>query len=200
MRKLAFSALGGRRGGSPAPTGVAIVATGAGPLEPDEYAYGEDPRIVSDNGGIFSTLEWDAGDRSAREFRKTASIMKLVVNGYAGAGCIEIGGYDYHGGRRAEGEVKDYRAGRCMGACLEYAHRRNVPLMLYVFSDGSLSSNAIVALNAGARIAGCMHNTGPGGYGVVITEEMFDAAHVYYRYVMDTVPVGTSGSVSSSAS
>jgi hypothetical protein len=105
---------------------------------------GEDPRIVSDNGGIFGTAEWDAGDRSAREFRKTASIMKLVLSGYAGAGCIEMGGYAYHGGRRAEGEVKDFRAGQCMGACLEYAARWNKPLMLYVFSDGSLSSNGVI--------------------------------------------------------
>ncbi len=55
-----------------------------------------------------------------------------------------MGGYDYHGGRRAEGEVKDERAGRCMGACLEYAARLGVPLMLYVFSDGSLSSNGAI--------------------------------------------------------
>jgi hypothetical protein len=51
-------------------------------------------------------------------------------------------------GARAEGEVKDFRAGRCMGACLEYASRANgglgVPLMMYVFSDGSLSSNGVI--------------------------------------------------------
>src|SRR5690606_26962540 len=70
--------------------------------------------------------------------------MKLVIEGYAGAGCITVGGYDYHGGMRQEGEVKDFRAGRCMGACLEYAHRKGVPLMLYVFSDGSLSSNGVI--------------------------------------------------------
>jgi hypothetical protein len=55
-----------------------------------------------------------------------------------------MGGYDYHGGARAEGEVKDFRAGRCMGACIEYAARVGVPLMLYVFSDGSLSSNGVI--------------------------------------------------------
>ena len=77
--------------------------------------------------------------------------MKLVINGYAGAGCIEMGGYDYHGGRRAEGEVKDERAGRCMGACLEYAARIGVPLMLYVFSDGSLSSNGAIDNTAEGR-------------------------------------------------
>jgi len=104
-----------------------------------------DPEIVAPDGtGIFTTDEFTANDRSAREFQKTAAVMKLVMNGFAGAGCIEMGGYDYHGGRRAEGEVKDFRAGRCMGACLEYAARKNVPLMLYVFSDGSLSSNGAI--------------------------------------------------------
>ena len=102
-----------------------------------------DPEIVGPDG-IFTESEFNAGDSDAREFQKTASIMKLVMNGYAGAGCIEMGGYDYHGGRRAEGEVKDFRAGRCMGACLEYAARLGTPLMLYVFSDGSLSSNGAI--------------------------------------------------------
>jgi hypothetical protein len=111
---------------------------GGVPIDPSQ-----DPEIVGPNG-IFSAAEFNAGDRDAREFQKTAAIMKLVVNGYAGAGTIEMGGYDYHGGARAEGEVKDERAGRCMGACLEYAARQGVPLMMYVFSDGSLSSNGTI--------------------------------------------------------
>ncbi len=98
-----------------------------------------DPDIVG-AGGIFSQAEYDSNG----EFRKTASVMKLVMNGFAGAGSITMGGYDYHGGRRAEGEVKDFRAGRCMGACLEYAARLGIPLMLYVFSDGSLSSDGAI--------------------------------------------------------
>ncbi len=102
-----------------------------------------DPEIVGSDG-IFTEAEFNAGGQDSREFQKTASIMKLVMNGYAGAGCIEMGGYDYHGGRRAEGEVKDFRAGRCMGACLEYAARLGTPLMLYVFSDGSWSSNGAI--------------------------------------------------------
>jgi len=113
----------------------------------------KDPEIVDQpNGvpgtGIFTEDEFfglnGADGRSAREFQKTASIMKLVINGFAGAGTIEMGGYDYHGGARAEGEVKDERAGRCMGACLEYAARMGKPLMMYVFSDGSLSSNGAI--------------------------------------------------------
>jgi len=111
----------------------------------------EDPLIVDqvegDGTGIFTRDEFGLNGnstRDSREFQKTASIMKLVVNGFAGAGTVEMGGYDYHGGARAEGEVKDERAGRCMGACLEYAARLGKPLMMYVFSDGSLSSNGTI--------------------------------------------------------
>ncbi len=100
--------------------------------------------VADDNSAIFTSAEFTDGSRDAREFQKTASVMKLVMNGFAGAGCIEMGGYDYHGGARAEGEVKDFRAGRCMGAVLEYAARLQKPVMLYVFSDGSLSSNGVL--------------------------------------------------------
>ncbi len=116
---------------------------GATPLDP-----GEDPLIVDQPGvagtGIFTDAEFFGGGRDGREFRKTASMMKLVINGFAGAAVIEMGGYDYHGGARAEGEVKDFRAGRCMGACIEYAARIGTPLMMYVFSDGSLASNGAI--------------------------------------------------------
>jgi hypothetical protein len=95
-----------------------------------------DPLIVGETG-IFSQEEFDA----EREFRKTASVMKLVVNGFSGAGTVTMGGFDYHTGDRATGEMRDLRAGRCMGACLEYAARVGMPLMLYVFSDGSVASN-----------------------------------------------------------
>jgi len=102
-------------------------------------------------GAIFGDLEFNANDATGAEFRKTASVMKMVINGFAGAGTIEMGGYDYHGGRRAEGEVKDFRAGQCMGACLEYAAARQVPLMLYVMSDGSLSSNGVLDMSIDGR-------------------------------------------------
>jgi hypothetical protein len=111
---------------------------------------GNDPMIVGPTG-IFSDADWNIGGRDEDEFRKTAAVMKLVIEGYAGAGCVTMGGYDYHGGMRQEGEVKDFRAGRCMGACLEYAARMNMPLMMYVFSDGSLSSNGTVDNSVNGR-------------------------------------------------
>lgn len=90
--------------------------------------------------GVFSQAEFD-GDG---EFRKTASVAKLVVNGYAGAGTITMGGYDYHTGDRSTGEARDLRAGRCIGACLEYAAKKGMPIMIYVFSDGSVFSNGMI--------------------------------------------------------
>jgi hypothetical protein len=98
-------------------------------------------------GGIFSDAEFAADS----EFRKTAAVMKMVINGYAGAGTITMGGFDYHTGERATGEIRDFRAGVCMGACLEYAARVGVPLMLYVFSDGSLDSNGTLDNSADGR-------------------------------------------------
>lgn len=98
-----------------------------------------DADIVGGANSIFTADEFN----NDREFRKTASIMKLVVNGYAGAGTIAMGGYDYHTGDRATGELRDLRAGRCMGACLEYAARLGKPLMMYVYSDGSVFSNGM---------------------------------------------------------
>lgn len=96
--------------------------------------------IVNDNGGIFTEAEFD-GDG---EFRKTASVMKMVIDRHAGAGTIQMGGFDYHTGDRSTGEVRDLRAGKCIGACLEYARRMNTPVMIYVFSDGSLASNGAI--------------------------------------------------------
>ncbi len=92
-----------------------------------------DPDIAQ----IFSAGDL-AGDR---EFRKTAAVMKMVMNGYAGAGTITMGGYDYHTGNRTTGDARDVRAGQCIGACLRYAEILGKPLMIYVCSDGSLASN-----------------------------------------------------------
>lgn len=109
-----------------------------------------DPDIVGPSG-IFSQAEFN----SDGEFRKTASVMKMVVNGFAGAGTITMGGYDYHTGDRITGELRDLRAGRCIGACLEYAARANngagVPLMIYVCSDGSVFSNGMTDASAGGK-------------------------------------------------
>jgi hypothetical protein len=84
-------------------------------------------------------------------FEKVASVMKLCIDGRAGAGTIEQGGYDYHNGTRATGEIRDLRAGIGIGMCLEYAALNNKPVMIYVFSDGSLASNGRIDDSADGR-------------------------------------------------
>jgi len=78
------------------------------------------------------------------DFQKTAAVSKLVVNGIAGAGTIQFGGYDYHDSTRTTGDARDRKAGQQIGAALEYARLVGRPLMIYVFSDGSVASDGTV--------------------------------------------------------
>jgi hypothetical protein len=103
-----------------------------------------DPNI---NGGIFTTAEYSANS----DYRKTAAVMKLVIDGNAAAGTIEMDGFDYHTGDRATGEARDLNLGNCIGACLEYASLVNKPVMIYVFSDGSLASSGMIDSSVGGR-------------------------------------------------
>ena len=105
----------------------------------DKYAAGDTLNVDADTNvaAAFGLTDYTSNG----EFRKTASVMKMVVNGLAGAGTITMGGYDYHTGNRTTGDARDVRAGICIGACLRYAELVGKPLMIYVFSDGSLSSN-----------------------------------------------------------
>jgi hypothetical protein len=97
--------------------------------------------------GIFTTAEY----QSNPDFRKTAAIMKLVIHGDAAAGTIQMDGFDYHTGDRATGETRDLNLGNCIGAVLEYAARKGKPVMIYVFSDGSLASDGSIDSSVAGR-------------------------------------------------
>jgi hypothetical protein len=99
-----------------------------------------DPNIV---GPIFTSAEL-VGPNADSDFQKTAAVMQLVINGDAAAGTIELDGFDYHTGERGTGETRDFAAGQCIGACLAYAAAKGKPVMIYVFSDGSLFSNGMI--------------------------------------------------------
>jgi hypothetical protein len=105
-----------------------------------------DPNVVGPSG-IFNAAEFAANS----DYQKTASIMKLVIDGNAAAGTIEMDGFDYHTGDRATGEARDLNLGNCIGACLEYAARVGKPVMIYIFSDGSLASNGMIDSSVGGR-------------------------------------------------
>jgi hypothetical protein len=105
-----------------------------------------DPNIVG-SGGIFTTAEYQGNS----DYQKTAAVMKLVIDGNAAAGTIEMNGFDYHSGNRMDGEARDLNLGNCIGACLEYASRVGKPVMIYVFSDGSLASSGMIDNSVGGR-------------------------------------------------
>jgi hypothetical protein len=81
-----------------------------------------DARIVGP-GGIFTQAEYD-GDR---EFQKTAAVMKMVIDGNAGAGTIQMGGFDSTGDRSPAKCATC--AGQCIGAALN-TRRAWRPVML----------------------------------------------------------------------
>ena len=105
-----------------------------------------DPNIVGPSG-IFSSTEYFAN----QDYQKTAAVMKLVIDGNAAAGTIEMDGFDYHTGDRSTGEARDLNLGNCIGACLEYAAKVGKPVMIYVFSDGSLASDGTIDSSVGGR-------------------------------------------------
>jgi hypothetical protein len=103
---------------------------------PSDLDPTQDADIV---GPIFQSSDFSDSD-----IAKTATVMKLVLNGFAGAGTISLGGFDYHDNTRATGETRNFKAGQMIGAVLEYAQRIKKPVMIYVFSDGSLTSSSMV--------------------------------------------------------
>jgi hypothetical protein len=98
-----------------------------------------------------ATPIFNASDFSNSNVAMTATVMKLVMNGFAGAGTISLGGFDYHDNTRATGETRNFEAGQMIGAVLEYAQRLGKPVMIYVFSDGSLTSSSMVDTTAAGR-------------------------------------------------
>lgn len=113
---------------------------------------GDLPDGDADIRAIFPLGDPNGDLTNDRELAKTAAVMKMVINGYAGAGTITMGGYDYHTGNRTTGDARDVRAGQCIGACLEYARLVGKPVMIYVCSDGSVASNGTPDAAAGDKL------------------------------------------------
>jgi hypothetical protein len=118
-----------------------IFSAGPAGLDPTQ-----DQLIVGGSSPIFT-----AADFTDPDVQMTASVMKLVIDGYAGAGTIALGSFDYHDGTRATGETRNFQAGQMIGAVLEYAQRKNTPVMIQIMSDGSLSANSTVDTSAAGR-------------------------------------------------
>ena len=99
-----------------------------------------DPDIVGP-GGIFTPAEYDGDD----EFRKTAAVMKMVHRRLRRR-------RHHHDGRlrlprpgpRDRRDARPARRAAAWAPASSTRRARGLPLMLYVFSDGSLSANGMV--------------------------------------------------------
>ena len=110
-----------------------------------------DPNALNVRGDSVLSDIFSNNDLGNGKLNRAATHAKALVNGFAGAGVIELGGYDYHNGTRATGEQRDFEAGQAMGGAIEYAHRKGRQLIVYVFSDGSVRSDGQIDDSAGGR-------------------------------------------------
>lgn len=106
-----------------------------GQFSADALDPSQDPAVAA------SFVNLQDGDR-----QKTATVAKLVLDGYAGVGTIQLGGYDYHGGDtgRERQARKDREAGALIGSVLSLAAEKNKDVMIYIFTDGGVSANTDV--------------------------------------------------------
>jgi hypothetical protein len=103
-----------------------------------------DPRLDPDVAATFNNL-------GNNDQRRTASIAKMVLDGYAGTGTITKGGYDYHNNTRRTGEIRDFEAGELIGRVLALAARKNKNVMIYVLTDGGCSTRPVIDNTEGGR-------------------------------------------------
>jgi hypothetical protein len=108
---------------------------------PDQYDPTKDAMVAT----VFPNLTTNNADM------QVATIAKLVLDGSVGGGTIERGGYDYHSGNRSDGETADFAAGVAIGQCLELAAKKGKDLMIYVFTDGGITSSQTVDSTTGGR-------------------------------------------------
>jgi hypothetical protein len=125
---------------------VKTAFTAATSQGPDSVNPDKDMTIVGGSASIFT-----AADYMDNDVKKTAAVMKLVMNGYAGAGTIVLSGYDYHSGNRADGETRNTHAGVIIGAILAYADAVHTPVMINIISDGSLTSTGMADTSVAGR-------------------------------------------------
>jgi hypothetical protein len=72
---------------------------------------------------------------------RAAPIVKLVLDGFIGAGTIVLGGYDYHNNTRTTGDAMDRELGQLIGAIVETAARKQKDVVVYVLTDGGVGTN-----------------------------------------------------------
>lgn len=83
--------------------------------------------------------------------RRTATMAKLILDGYVGVGTVEKGGYDYHDNTRSSGETRDSEIGEMIGRVMELASLKQKDILIYVFTDGGVSASGATDDSTGGR-------------------------------------------------
>lgn len=107
---------------------------------------GIDPAVGDGNIGALWGL--NPATKTGDAYNK-ATIVYNTIKGNCDAGAIEEGGGDYHGQGRGVQNPKDQAVGRLIGLSLESAAQMNKPLVIFVVSDGSVSTGSGSALGTG---------------------------------------------------
>ncbi len=95
--------------------------------------------------------------------QRSAAIARLVLNGYAGAGCDQFGGYDNHDGTSVNPNILRFNAGQTVGRFIYYAALLGKPLYIVGTTDGGMGverNNGILQVDATAP-----NGNGIGGFG-----------------------------------
>ncbi|MGE0617025.1 MAG: hypothetical protein AB7P04_15450 [Bacteriovoracia bacterium] len=91
--------------------------------------------------GAVTAGAFNLGDN---EEARVATLVHLLLSGYAGFATAELGGFDYHNNNRNAGTTRNRKTALVIRKALEAAARAGKPLMIGLISDGSVSSNGTV--------------------------------------------------------
>lgn len=81
----------------------------------------------------------------------SSAVAKLVLDGLAGVGTIQMGDYDYHTVTFDMQNNKDFEAGVQAGQLFQTAAIKKSPLILYWFTDGGVAAAASNPINGRYR-------------------------------------------------
>lgn len=73
---------------------------------------------------------------------RAGAIAKLVLDSYAGAGTITIGGGDYHNNPIMRTHAKDVEVGENIGRAILLAKEKGKDLCIHLFTDGGVAADA----------------------------------------------------------
>jgi hypothetical protein len=105
---------------------------------PADLNPAENPADLAVLNPIFGQDQGDGSFMIGRSEEHVATIANLITKRIAGAGTVSLGGYDYHNGTAATGNMRDYQMGRYIGQCIRLAAARGESMFIHLLTDGGV--------------------------------------------------------------